>query len=248
MFTNQNWRFQQIHSLACCYEPNYYANKYTYVNKPNARWTSTLGKFSLQKSTIKNINSLSFLFNNGRSYNSTDVQVLSKLILSNLLDDDGDHQYGLELLRGYNLDVDDLEKLIRTNQLSDHYKELYKSKHKTLLTREYNEKYPINSFMLKESKAKGQKIADRLGKIQFNQTKAKPIDDIDSSKTKKEILAKKQTDTTNGTGVGKLSKKIILQPKKPTKTIESPNGSDVDSNDESDDESSENDSDHSDAY
>lgn len=203
MFTNQNWKFQQIHALSCCYEANYYANKYVYTCRQNAKWTSTLGKYSLQKSTIKNISSLAFIFNNGRSYNTVDVQVLSQLILFNLLDDDGDRDYGLSLLRTYNLDVDDIEKLIRTNQLSEYYKELYKSKQKTLLAKLFTEKYPCDPYVYKDMK-KRQKLTDRMGKIQFNQHKKRKGGDDD--------------DDYDGETVGKvvIKKKVIGQVKKST--------------------------------
>ena len=137
MFTNQSWHLQNIHGIATCYLANHYSNKYIYNGQPSSKWTTTLGKFSSQKSNIKNINYLSHVINNNFSYRTNDIQILSEIILFNLLDKNGNVAKGIALLKQYNLTVGDIDKLIRTNQLSDKYNNLYKSKNKTELTKLY---------------------------------------------------------------------------------------------------------------
>ena len=174
MFTSQSWYLQQVHCLASCYMPNYYSNKYTYVHLPNIKWTTTLRKYSQQKSTIKNINALSILFNKSVSHSVDDVQTIAELILFNLLHVNGDQREGIKMLKEYNLNVDDIEKLVRTDQLVGYYKNIYKSKHKTLLTKLYGEMFPESSTIETGiSKSKKQSVSDRLGKLRFSSKREK---------------------------------------------------------------------------
>jgi replication factor C subunit 1 len=156
MFTTQSWHLQNIHGITTCYFANYLSNRYTYVSQPSSKWTTTLSKFSSQKSNIKNINLLSLLINNGMSYRSEDMQILSDIILYNLLDENGNIQKGIDMLKHYNLSISDIEKLIRTNQLSDKYNNLYKSKNKTLLTKLYGQikQREISSILYNQMKPK----------------------------------------------------------------------------------------------
>ena len=63
------------------------------------------------------------------------IHLLSQVILYNLLDPNGNQEIGVQYLKNYNLIVKDIEKLIKMNKLSDKYKNLYKSRQKTTLTR-----------------------------------------------------------------------------------------------------------------
>lgn len=137
MYNTQSWYLQPIHGLSSCYIPSYYSNVSTKLNHQRAQWTTTLGRFSLQRASMKNINMIISLLNTGRNYGVDDVQVLSQLILFNLLDSKGCPQIGVEYLKNYNLTIKDLEKLIKVDKLSDKYKKLYTSRQKTQLTRLY---------------------------------------------------------------------------------------------------------------
>jgi hypothetical protein len=137
MYNTQSWYLQPIHGLCSCYIPSYYSNVYSKLNHQRAQWTTTLGRFSLQRANMKNINLLISLLNTGHSYSVDDVQLLSQLILFNLLDPHGNPQVGVEYLKNYNLTIKDLEKLIKVDKLSDKYKKLYTSRQKTQLMRLY---------------------------------------------------------------------------------------------------------------
>jgi len=195
MFTSQSWFLQQIHCLSSCYMPNHYANKYTYVHLPTIKWTTTLRKYSQQKSTIKNINALSILFNKSTSQSVEDVQVIAELILFNLLNDNGNQREGIKMLKEYNLNVDDIEKLVRTDQLVGYYKNIYKSKHKTALTKLYSEMFPEMALIENGfAKSKKQTISDRLGKLKFSSKKEK---EEKEDPPPKKVIARKTTSNSN---------------------------------------------------
>lgn len=205
MFTSQSWYLQQVHCLSSCYMPNYYSNKYTYVHLPNIKWTTTLRKYSQQKSTIKNINALSILFNKSVSHSVDDVQTIAELILFNLLHTNGNPKEGIKMLKEYNLNVDDIEKLVRTDQLVGYYKNLYKSKHKTALTKIYSEMFPESSIIETGiSKSKKQTVSERLGKLKFSSKREK--------EEKNDVVTKK-TPTPKGPKPKSIFKPKIIQSK-----------------------------------
>lgn len=135
MYNTQSWYLQPIHGLCSCYIPSYYANIYPKLNHSGFKWTTALGRFSLQRATIKNINLIASVLNTGHSYTVDDIQLLSQLILYNLLDSKGNPQIGAEYMKNYNLTMKDIKKLIKVDKLSDKYKKLYTAKQKTVLTR-----------------------------------------------------------------------------------------------------------------
>ena len=135
MYNTQSWYLHPIHGLSSCYIPSYYANVYHKLGHRGAKWTNTLGRFSLQRANIKNINLVMSMLNTGHTYNVDDIHLLSQVILYNLLDPNGNQEIGVQYLKNYNLIVKDIEKLIKMNKLSDKYKNLYKSRQKTTLTR-----------------------------------------------------------------------------------------------------------------
>lgn len=137
MYNTQSWYLQPIHGLASCYIPHYYANQSKIYAHPRIEWTSTLSKFSYQRANIKNINNISSLLGTGHSYTIEDIQLLSQLILFNLLDPKGNPQIGISYMKNYNLRIDDLEKLIKVDKLSDKYRNLYTSRQKTNLNKLY---------------------------------------------------------------------------------------------------------------
>jgi replication factor C subunit 1 len=135
MYNTQSWHLQPIHGLASCYIPGYYSTMSATNGHSSAKWTNTLGRFSLQRSNIKNIHLVISMLNSGQTYNVNDIHLLSGLILFHLLDPAGDQNIGIKYLKNYNLSVNDLEKLIKMNKLNDKYKKLYKSRQKTQLTK-----------------------------------------------------------------------------------------------------------------
>ena len=82
------------------------------------------------------------IINGENSYSTNDIQSLSRIILFELLDEKGNKQKGIELLTRYNLTIADIEKLIRTDQLSDKYNILYIDK-KKMLKNNYQSKMKI---------------------------------------------------------------------------------------------------------
>jgi replication factor C subunit 1 len=138
IFTTQSWHLHQIHCMSSCYLANYYSNKYPLKGiQPSSKWTTTLSKYSSQKTNIKNINYLNSIVNSNNSYRIDDIKTLSEIILFNLLNNNGNIEKGINILKHYNLTIGDIEKLIRTDQLTEEYKDLYKSKNKTALTKQY---------------------------------------------------------------------------------------------------------------
>lgn len=135
MYNNQSWYLQKTHGLCSCYLTSYYINTYHKKIHPKIEWTTAFGKFSLQKTNIKNINLLiSKMMITGCNYTINDIQTLSQIILFHLLDTNGDVNIGMTYLKNYNLDMHDIEKLIRVDKLSDKYKKLYTVKQKNKLT------------------------------------------------------------------------------------------------------------------
>lgn len=133
MYNTQSWSLQPIHGLTSCYIPSYYANVHPLLGYRGASWTTALGRYSLRCANIKNINLLSSMLNTGHTYSVEDIQLLSQVILYNLLDPHGDRKIGAEYMKQYNLSVKDIEKLIKVDKLSDKYKKLYTSRQKTQL-------------------------------------------------------------------------------------------------------------------
>jgi hypothetical protein len=79
------------------------------------------------------------MLNTGQGYTVDDIQLLSQIILYNLLDPHGQPQIGIEYMKNYNLTVKDIEKLIKVDKLSDKYKKLYTSRQKTQLARSFGQ-------------------------------------------------------------------------------------------------------------
>jgi hypothetical protein len=143
--------------MSSCYLANYYSNKYQLKGiQPVSKWTTTLSKYSSQKSNIKNINYLNSIVNSDNSYRIDDIKALSEIILFNLLNNKGNIEKGISMLKYYNLTIADIEKLIRTDQLTEQYKDLYKSKNKTLLTKQYGDikQRPIHNIVYNNIKPK----------------------------------------------------------------------------------------------
>ena len=164
MYTNQKWQFQTIHCITSCYFPNKYVNTYPYVTKPLCKWNTALGKFSSQKSNIKNILKITKTISNGRSYNIYDIHFFSNILIHKLLFDENNINkqiIGINFLKKYNFNIYDLEKIIKINKLNTFYKDKYKSKHKTALIKMY-----------------GQPLENKTIPLLFNLTGKKSLNEI----------------------------------------------------------------------
>jgi replication factor C subunit 1 len=134
MYNTQYWHLQTVHGSATCVLPGYYINKQNKGNIPKEDivFTTTLGKYSLQCSNKKNLIQTLSIANDFKSvFSFSDIQNLSIILLHNLLDPDGNIDDGLELMKKYNINFSDLDKLIKTNKLNKKYKKMYTSKKKT---------------------------------------------------------------------------------------------------------------------
>lgn len=125
MYNNQSWYLQPIHGLNSCYVPSYYINRYPKGEYLKSKFTTALGKFSLHCSNRKNINNLISIVSGSSSYSVPDIRVLSEIVLQKaFIKETLDHKTCVDLLKNYNLFVDDLEKLIKVNKLSTKFKGL----------------------------------------------------------------------------------------------------------------------------
>jgi len=159
MYNNQSWYLQPIHGISACFIPAYYINIYKKVYSQKSQFTTALGKFSLHCSNRKNINSIISTVNSRNSYNVGDVRVLSDLILyyafvnevpgrgqpkTTETDEFETIQICVELLKRYNLQVEDIDKLIKMNKLNDFYKNLTSiGRTKTALKKLYGSEEPF---------------------------------------------------------------------------------------------------------
>lgn len=153
MYNTQCWYLRPLHGLSACYVPSYYSNLHNKISPGKSQYTNTLIKFSSQRANIKNIKNLNAIVSQGQLYRTDDIHLMSDVILFNLLDPKGDRKLGIEYLISYNLSVNDLEKLIKTNKLSNKYKQLYKSIIKNQLKKLYQTRMGKRAF-IKEKKHK----------------------------------------------------------------------------------------------
>ncbi|MEO0236655.1 MAG: AAA family ATPase [candidate division WOR-3 bacterium] len=189
MYNTQNWSMQTIHGLTSCYIPSYYTNQYPRLSNHSIKWTTTLGRFSLQRANIKNINFLASIVNTGLTYSVDDMQLLSQVILFHLLDPNGQKEIGMEYLKNYNLTIKDIEKLIKIDKINDTYKKMYVSSQKTHLlkmTRQMSQKkiptmfYYIGRKNVKYNKSSVRDGRELIGKNKSISTAKKEEDSFDS--------------------------------------------------------------------
>lgn len=132
---NQLWYLHNVHGLLSCHLP--VSELHTdYVYRLN--YASSWSKFNLQKSNEKDIYNLSSTLKTVTG--TTDVQLLSQIILHNILDSNNDEKInnGIKLLKGYGLDANDIKTLIKIDRLTEHNK--YTSKLEKLLEQQFPQK------------------------------------------------------------------------------------------------------------
>lgn len=120
MHKNQLWYLHKVHGLLSCHLPSVdlHSNQIDRLN-----YSSSWSKFNLQKCNEKDIYNLSSKLKTNTG--DTDVQILSQIILHNLLDSDQDPEKfdkAIKLLKGYGLDYNHIKTLIKIDRLSDHEK------------------------------------------------------------------------------------------------------------------------------
>lgn len=117
MYNTQSWHYSTIHCLNSCYLPVYYS--WGIATKPLIRFTTTLGKHSLQSSNKKKFLTLLSNIGNGKSYNSNDLYYLGNIIRYHALNKNGDLEVIKQMMQTYNLNFDVIEKLIRFSKSGD---------------------------------------------------------------------------------------------------------------------------------
>jgi len=120
MHKNQLWYLHKVHGLLSCHLPSVelHSNQIDRLN-----YSSSWSKFNLQKCNEKDIYNLSSKLKTNTG--DTDVQILSQIILHNLLDSDQDPvkmNKAIQLLKGYGLDYNHIKTLIKIDRLSEHSK------------------------------------------------------------------------------------------------------------------------------
>lgn len=117
IYNTQSWHYYTIHGLTSCFLPSYYSWKS--AKKPDVKFTTTLGKHSLQSSNKKKFLSILSFIGNGKSYNNMDLYYLGNIIKYHCLDPQGDINVVKQIMKSYNLPFDIIDKIIRFSKLSD---------------------------------------------------------------------------------------------------------------------------------
>ena len=120
MHKNQLWYLHKVHGLLSCHLP---ATELNMKDVYRLNYSSSWSKFNLQKCNEKDIYNLSS--NLKTVTGTTDVQILSQILLHNLLDSGGDQEkfeYAVKLLKGYGLDHNNIKTLIKIDRLTNHKK------------------------------------------------------------------------------------------------------------------------------
>src|SRR3989338_8292304 len=138
MYNNQSWHLQPVHGLNSCYIPSYYISRRPKKGYSAPRFTAALGKNSLQCSNRKNILQIATAISYNMTYDISDIQMFSRVVLQYLLHSEKDQETGIQMLKHYHLGIDKLEKLIKMNRL-DNCKDIYKSRLKTHLKKLYGD-------------------------------------------------------------------------------------------------------------
>lgn len=119
MHKNQLWYLHKIHGLLSCHLP---VTELQDDQIHRLNYSSSWSKFNLQKCNEKDIYNLSSKLKTATG--TTDVQLLSQIILYNLLDSDDPEKFeeGVRQLKGYGLDYNHVKTLIKIDRLSEHKK------------------------------------------------------------------------------------------------------------------------------
>lgn len=139
MHKNQLWYLHKIHGLLSCHLP---VDELNCKQVEHLNYSSSWSKFNLQKCNEKDIYNLSAKLKTTTS--STDVQILSQILLHCLLDGNQDiekFEYAIKLLKGYGLNYSNIKTLIKIDRLSEHKK--YTAKIEKILKQYFPEEKTI---------------------------------------------------------------------------------------------------------
>jgi len=119
MHKNQLWYLHKVHGLLSCHLP---VTELHADNIYRLNYSSSWSKFNLQKCNEKDIYNLSSKIKTATG--TTDVQILSQIILTKLLDSNDQDQFleAVEMLKSYGLDHNNIKTLIKIDRLSEHKK------------------------------------------------------------------------------------------------------------------------------
>jgi len=101
MYTSQSWNLQNQHGIACTYIPNFYINKHKKDSNVTSTWASILSINSQSQNLKKNFYEIIYRIPGRRSYTINDVQLLTEMILSNLIA--GNYEKAVQITVQYNI-------------------------------------------------------------------------------------------------------------------------------------------------
>lgn len=117
MYNTQSWHYYRVHSLNSCYLPVYYS--WFLDTKPEIKFTTTLGKHSLQSSNKKKFLMVLSNIGNGRCYSTNDLYYLGNIIRYHALNKNGDIEEIKKIMKTYNLSFDIIDRIIRFSKLGE---------------------------------------------------------------------------------------------------------------------------------
>jgi DNA polymerase III delta prime subunit len=117
MYNTQSWHYYTIHSLMSCYLPSYLS--WHLAKRPEIKFTTTLGKHSLQSSNKKKFLSVLSTIGNGKSYSTSDLYYLGNIIRYHATNPKGNIEVIKSLMKTYNLTFDIIDRIIRFSKLGE---------------------------------------------------------------------------------------------------------------------------------
>ncbi len=139
IYNNQSWNLQDFNGVIKCGYPSYKLSKMMKVNnKLPINFTSILSKSAIQFSNFKCITCLKNRFN----IDKNNISYLNDIILENILlsNDKNKMEKTIELIKEYNISINDIEKMIKITKISNSidYKKILTNKLKNTLINNYN--------------------------------------------------------------------------------------------------------------
>ena len=117
MYNTQSWHYNKVHCLNSCYLPAY--NSWFLDRKPEIKFTTTLGKHSLQSSNKKKFLTILSNIGNGRTYSTNDLYYLGNIVRYHALNKNGDIEEIKKIMKTYNLSFDIIDRIIRFSKLGE---------------------------------------------------------------------------------------------------------------------------------
>jgi DNA polymerase III delta prime subunit len=115
IYGDQNWDMQEIHGLMSCVTTSYNLHMPDRTsNYTRCNFTTDLNKTSIKKINAKNINDADRCFKNLDIF---DYIYMNKIIRKKI--SEGDIKGCIELLKGYNIKLEHIEKLLKIDKIKD---------------------------------------------------------------------------------------------------------------------------------